>query len=802
MPPRTLIVLLGFGLSQTFGQPTYTPYSFTTIAGLAGGFGWADGVGIDARFSRPEGVATDKAGNVYIADSVNYTVRKITPDRVVSTLAGQALAIGTNDGPGLVARFGGAPSFAGPNGIAVDSAGNVFVSDTGNKTIRKITPEGIVSTIAGAPGSLGLPKDGTNNAAKFDSPRGLAVDGSGNIFVLDGYVLRKISPVGTNWVTTTIAGSLTQGGGTDGKDGEARFGSSNIGISTVTGGVPKNLVADPAGNIFIADTGNATVRQVSQVGTNWVVSTIAGLAEQFGFVDGFGSDARFSVGGPYGIAIDDSGALYVSDPGALIVRKITRTFAGWAVSYFSGAGVLAGAGSEDGPGIAARFGFPTGMAADSAGNLYVADFPNAAVRKVTPGAAVSTFAGRGPHIGAVDGKGADARFHGPSGVTIDTSNNLFVSDAQNHTIRKIASDSTVTTIAGTGKHGTNDGPGLSAKFENPQGIGVDNAGNIYVADFGSSTIRKIAPGTAGYTVSTIAGLAGITGTNDGVGDLARFNQPFGLTLDKIGNLYIADTSNLTIRKLTQAANRWTVTTFAGTPGRQGILDGSRDIARLAGPIGVVADADGNIYMVDGASIRKANSDGDVTTLAGCPSGGCTDAIGMVDGPGEIARFGLAFGITLGSAGELFVTDPGNFTIRKLTLAGAVWNVTTLGGVPGQNVGVDGVGMNARFGRPQGIAADSSGNIYIADKSENRVVKGSPAASSDIVTFDLSAGKLELSGGVLHVFITGPEGRTVVIEQSADLKSWSPLDSKAIPAGGLALSLPATDARKFFRVYLE
>ena len=311
---RAIVALLwAASVWPSFSQ-TSPVYAWTTLAGQPGGQGNADGTGSAARFNCPVGVAVDSAGNVFVADYDNYTIRKVTPAGVVTTLAGSAGNGGSADGTGSAARFNQ------PSGVAVDSAGNVFVADTDNHTIRKVTPAGVVTTLAGSAGASGS-TDGTGSAARFDDPEGVAVDSAGNVFVADtdNHTIRKVTPAG---VVTTLAGSAGASGSTDGTGSAARF------------YYPVGVAVDSAGNVFVADTGNHTIRKVTPAG---VVTTLAGSAGNSGSADGTGSAARFND--PEGVAVDSAGNVFVADCFNNTIRKVTSagvvtTLAGSAGAFW------------------------------------------------------------------------------------------------------------------------------------------------------------------------------------------------------------------------------------------------------------------------------------------------------------------------------------------------------------------------------------------------------------------------------------------------------------------------------------
>ena len=309
---------------------------------------------------------------------------------------------------------------------------------------------------------------------------------------------------------------------------------------------------------------------------------------------------------------------------------------------------------------AAGFAAPTGGALDGDGNLYVTDSNNHTIRKVTPAGVVTTLAGTAGSYGSTDGTGADARFQNPYGVAVDGDGNLYVTERENHTIRKVTPAGVVTTFAGSaGSYGSTDGTGAAARFWQPRGVAVDGDGNVYVADTANHTIRKITP--AGV-VTTLAGTAGSYGSTDGTGAAASFNSPWGMAVDGDGNLFVADTSNHAIRKVTPAGE---VTTLAGSAGSSGSADGTGAAASFSQPAGVAVDGDGNLFVTDASNrtIRKVTPAGEVTTLAG--SAGSS---GSVNGIGPAARFSFPTGVVVDGDGNLYVIDNSGSTIRKVTPA--------------------------------------------------------------------------------------------------------------------------------------
>ena len=344
-------------------------YQWKTIAGLAGSDGFADGTNQMARFAYPSGTVVDSFGSIFIADRYNSTIRKLTPigtNWVVTTIAGSAWVTGSTDGTNSNALFDS------PTGIAADSVGNVYVADYGTSTIRKLTPVGpdwVVTTIAGLAYADGA-ADGANSDARFGNPAGIAVVSSNQVVVADfgNSTIRQLTLLGTNWVVTTIAGLATSAGSTDGIDGEAQFQN------------PSGIAVGPSGNLFVVDEYSSTVRQLAPVGTNWMVTTIAGQAYNYGSADGTNSAARFSYAS--GVAVDTNGNVFVTDYYNATIRKLTPAGTNWIVTTIGG---LAGfTGSADGTNTSAMFSGPNFVAVDSGGNLFVSDANNYTIRQGSP----------------------------------------------------------------------------------------------------------------------------------------------------------------------------------------------------------------------------------------------------------------------------------------------------------------------------------------------------------------------------------------------------------------------------------
>ena len=571
----------------------------STFAGNPGHPGSADGTGSAAGFNQPDGLAVDKNGNVYVADTANATLRMITPAGVVTTLAGKAGVTGNVNGPAAGATFNQ------PSAVAVDAGLNLYVADSGNHAIRLVTPAGVVSTLAGT-GAAGK-ADGPAVSATFNAPMGVAVDGAGNVFVADtqNHTIRQI----TAGIVSTLAGTAGAPGSADGTGIKAAFSG------------PTGLAVAASGTLFVADTGNQTLRAIKAGG---ITTTLAGMAGTFGDTNALGKAATFYS--PRGLALDGASNLYVADAANNLIRLVSPL---GTVANF--AGIAGSPGWAEGKGTTVAFNNPVALAVNAAGTLYVAEATNHIIRMVTAAGQSSTVAGTPQVAGYQDGPGATAAFNTPSDVAMDGAGNLFVADAGNQVIRKITAAGVVTTLAGTpGTAGFLDGAAATATFNQPSALALDGLGNVYVADTGNGAIRLISSGgvvstvAKGYTqvqglavdaagnvyaadagvnalyvisglkASTLlAGKPGVTGSADGAALSATFNHPTRLTLDAADNLYVTDAFNDTIRKLTPGG---AVTTVVGQAGLDTMLPGNLPGA-LANPSGIaVAPATGLLFI--------------------------------------------------------------------------------------------------------------------------------------------------------------------------------------------------------------
>lgn len=720
----------------------------TTFAGYGGGSS-VDGIGNAVRFNFPSAVAVDSGGTVYVSETGSHRIRKITPAGAVTTIAGSSL--------GFANGIGTAAKFYNPNGLAVDTSGNVYVSDTSNHKIRKITPEGLVTTFAGS--SQGF-ADGAGIAAQFNFPMGLTIDDIGNIYVADSqnHAIRKISPAG---VVTTLAGSTL--GYTDGEasiskfnypraltigtDGSIYVSDMNnhkirkISLPTVPGAITgATTVCKGVPNTLTLSGHNGAIQWQSSA-DNSIFTTIPGITTTTYTASNNTPGITY-----YRAMVTSSGHCSTISPSTAVTVDTTPTTVAGSLSgsstFYKGTpstltlsgniGTIQWQSSPDNimfddiiGATASTYTItsldtPTYYRAEVKSGTCGSLFTSSLIIYIENALLVSTVAGS--NQGFADGQGAEAQFYKPAGITFDKSGNLYVADWDNHRIRKITPSGLVTTIAGSGIASFADGPDSSANFHRPNGVVIGSEGDIFVADQVNNRIRKI---TATGIVSTIAG-SGIVGFADGTGTDAKFYNPNMLAFDANGNLFVTDGDNHRIRKITPAG---VVSTFAGS-GYVGSADGQGTSASFGEPYGIVFDASGNLYLSDITyhNIRKITPDGTVSTYAG------SGIAGFADGIGSAAKFNIPYGLTIDTAGNIYVSDFNNHRIRKIT-PGRV--VSTFVGL-GIKAYEDGLANVAKFNSPDGVTIDTSGNLYVSEYGNNRIRKIAP---SFILTFDTNGGSL-------------------------------------------------------------
>ena len=676
----------------------------TTLAGT-GAQGYTEGAADKARFYHPWGVAVAGQGVVYVADRTNHRVRKIAAG-TVTTLAGSSY--GFADGPGAQAQF------RYPIGIDVDASGNVIVADENNHRIRRVTPAGNVTTLAGS-GTAGF-TDGGAATARFNRPWGVLVDGQGRLFVADRYN-HRVREIGGGVVSTWV-GTGAQGTA----DGLASAAQLRF---------PTGLTADASGYVYIADANNFRVRRARD---STAPCSIAGVC----YVDGApnpkvpceacaaaASTAKWSAGKD-GKTCDDGqlctaadacksgacagAAILCDDKDKCTTDSCDKTTGGCVFAPIVGCGGNCAKtadcddknGCTDNACTSGKCAFTANSAAcDDGDKCTWGDVCKDGKCESGDRTEVLTIAGSDT-AGYKDGAVKDAQFRYPRSLGIDGKGNIFTTSAHNHVIRKITAAGTVSTYAGSGVAGIADGPGKVAQFNGPSDVEVGSDGTLYVADLSNHRVRMVA---TDQTVTTLAGSG--AGLVDGAVNTARLRNPYGVAVTPGGVVYVGDYGNHAIRKIADGQ----VTTFAGGNGN-GYADGPGLAAKFSYPIGVAVGPTGNIFVADynNSRIRKISPDGAVTTLAGA------GIHGYQDGDGKTARFNRPWGIDVDSKGDVYVADRYNHRLRRITPSGLVFHFA--GTSPGA---IDGdAATTARLYEPWGIAIDAAGYVFTTDYQRHRV----------------------------------------------------------------------------------
>ncbi len=690
-----MLAVLAAGAGSAASVPGV--YRIETVAGSS--LNGDGGSALLAQIGNIRGVAVDRWGNFYLADTDNHRVRKVSAAGIISTVAGTGAAGFSGDGgPATAAQLNL------PYGLATDTAGSLYIADLGNSRVRRVAADGTISTYAGG-GSPSFSDDGGAAVnAVLRTPRNVAVDAVGNLYVseFEGHRVRKITPDGR---IATVAGTGVAGFGGDGSP------AVNAQLA-----YPAGLAMDRAGSLYIADSQNRRIRRIAPGGT---ISTVAGggpatlvtpiaIAVDAGgtlFISDNGSLRSCGAAGACAdiagaanagdVAMDSSGSLYAAE-GAQ-VQKIApggqaQTVAGDAYLHAIGDG---------GPATVAQLFQPAAVAIDGAANLYIADTGTERARQVLISGVIQTVAG----TGVPDAAPGD--LNAPMGVALSAAGDLLIADTANHRIQKV-SGGNVATIAGTGAAGA--GPEgvapLETQLNAPRGVCVDQAGTPFIVDTGNHRVLRIPLGGVAVTVAG-NGSPGYAG-DGGPGRLAQLNQPSACAVDAAGNLFIADTLNHCIREVTAAG---AISTIAGTgQAGSGGDEGPATAALLDAPQGIAVDANGGVYIADTGNhrIRQVTADGVIHSIAGQSAAGFSGD----GGPALQAQLHSPGGLALDSSGNLYVADTGNNRVRRLDASPAqafsIVNAASLqaGAIsPGEIVSIFGAGMGAG----SGLTASFDGN---------------------------------------------------------------------------------------------
>lgn len=702
---------------------------------------------VQANLQYPVNTAVDSSGNFYVvvgSTDAASRVFKVNSTGTITVVAGNGYSGDLGDGgPATQAELGQAGS------IAVDSSGNIYITDVTNCVVRKVTAStGKISTIAGDK-TCGYNGDGiAATSAELNYPYGIAVDKSENVYIADTDNARIRKITASTGIISTVAGNGTTGYAGDG--GAATSAELDR---------PYGVAVDGAGNIYIADTTNVRIRKVTA--STGKISTIAGNGH-VGYTGDGGRAIAAEMEYVYGIALDSSGNLFLADTENCVVREVNTS---GVIETVAGTHTTCAFAGDGGPATSAELDDPYGVAVNTVNGvdqIYIADYGNLRVRKAALGGNISTVAGNGDLYYAAGTPANGVFLNAPDGVTTDASGNVYIADLGNAIIRKVvASTGDISTIAGvplTGGHNGNGGPATSADLSNPRKAIVDSSGNVYIADEANCAIRKVTASTG--DISTIAGKLAACGYSGdgGPATSAELNQPYGMAFDSAGNLYIADTQNEVIRKVTAATG--IISTIAGmfqTPGYAGD-GGAATSAELNHPRDVVADAHGNLYIADYANyrIRVVNSSGLIKTFAGNGRANFTGD----RGPATAASLNFPDRVALDVAGDLLISDMKNDRIRWVDAQGTIFTVA--GGGSSIYAGISVPATSAALDWPEGVGVDHAGNIYIGDSLANRVgkVTAIPNINASAYSLTFAAQKTGTSSAAKAITLTGVGPSTI------------------------------------------
>ena len=661
-------------------------YVISTFAG--GGFPSTPAIATNFTIGNPAHLTLDAAGNIYFV-SLNCAF-KLDTAGILTRLAGTGAGAYSGDGgPATAARLWA------PRGIVIDSSGNLYIADTSNSRIRKVTPNGIIATVAGT-GSAGYSGDGGPAVnAQLYNPGGVALDARGNLYIYDSSRVRKVSATG---IIATVVGNGTFGMSGDGGPAiDAQIGSGG------------GLALDKAGNLYLVDLNAQRIRKVSAA--DGTITTVAGtipfaIGQLPGPVTGSGPATQAQLSTPEDVAVDGAGNIYIAEP--------------YDIRVVSPQGIIAPIPGSTGPTNDRLVGVSS-VAVDGSGNVYVADVTSR-IRKITPAGAITTLiAGpRGAITISPTQPATSAVFSGPQGVAVDNAGNLLVADTGGSWLWRVSYGNGP---GGNGQGGIGQGATIApiGAPSNPAMIAVDSAGNYYTATlfdvWQAHFTGPLPPASALVAGASVIPGQGIIGA---------------IAVDTAGNLFVADVEAYMVRKVTPAGIA-TVVAGSGTRGYSGD-GGPATGAQLASPRGLAVDSAGNLYIVDSANyrIRKVTPGGIMTTVAG---GGTIslpppDPIPTGDGgPATSAILDSPAGVAVDASGNIYIADGGG--IRKVTTDGII-NTIAGNGTPGYT-GDGGLAALAEMNNPMSVAVDAAGNVFVAEQGNNIVRLVQPSNAPVLVS---------------------------------------------------------------------
>jgi uncharacterized protein (TIGR03437 family) len=610
---------------------------------------------------------------------------------IITTVVGSGRSINALGGPGTSLPL------ANPTGVAVDSHGNVYVADPSLNMVLKLSAAtGVISAFAGT-GARGFSGDGgPATQASFNYVIAVAVDSKDNVYISD-FRTARIRRVGANGTITTVAGGAIY---------SATGGDGGPAVSAYLF-EPNAIALDKAGNLYIGEGGNNDVRKVT---TDGIIQRIAGVVDANGVHEGGysgdGGPATAALLGPiYGVAVDGTGNVYIADQTNQRIRRINTS---GIITTVAGTGTFGTSGSCDGQPTSLCY--PTGVAVDSAGNVYIADQYSDLIRELSTQGVLTTVAGSPSKGNAYSGDGGPATQAGlslPRALAVDSSDVLYIADTANRRIRKVTAAGTISTIVGNGvsNFGGDGGQATAALLDYPADVAVDAAGNLYIADQFNHRIRRV---SSTGTITTIAG-TGVPGFSGDGGPAAgaQLNKPVAVAVDSSRNVYLSDTQNNRIRKIGADGK---ISTFAGN-GTYGFSGegGPAVSAMLGGPVGLATDAIGNVFVADSGNnrIRRIAPDGTITTVAGNGSG----MFSGDGGPAASASLQNPQGVAVDPEGNLYIADLGNRRVRRVATDGTITTVASNGQGGGSGPPEGSPATAGPLDSPSSVAVDGKGNLY-------------------------------------------------------------------------------------------